>query len=284
MNKSEAIQATKNGSIAACISAAMTVLVALIAISTDAEGKFAFFNDPSIFIDIPLVLVCAFGIYKKSRVASVLFFLYFLAAKIIISIETQSYGGIVMALVFLYFCGKAVQGSFVYHRLEKEENPDCKTPAKWTYIVGVPAVLIFTAIVGFALMSTTGIIPSTRVLASSEIKANDINTLREHNIIAPHENVDFFYAQGLSSILESGNILTQEHVILYLTDEEGLQVYGIPINEVTEVVLESAGDTFTDSIYKVNTNDPERWLNLVLSTEQKGDQKFVQALRERMNK
>ena len=67
MNKSEAIKATKNGAIAACISAAMTVIVVLIAINTDAEGKLAFFNNPANFIDVALILACAIGMYKRSR-------------------------------------------------------------------------------------------------------------------------------------------------------------------------------------------------------------------------
>ncbi len=283
MNKSEAKKAIKNGAIAACISAAMTVIIVLIAINTDAEGKYAIFNDPANFFDVVLILACAFGMYKRSRVASILIFFYFLVAKVIISIETQSYGGLGLALVFLYFYGKAIQGSFVYHKLEKEENPDYKATTKWTYIISVPSVLIVTVLIGFALMSTVGLVPSTRVLAKNEIKTKDIATLRSHDIIASHDNVDYFYSQGLSSILESGNILTQDRVILYFTDEkEGLQVYEISVNEITNVEIESRGDTFNDSVYIVNTNDPERWIKLFLSVEQKGDQKFVKALRDRL--
>lgn len=283
MNKSEAIKATTNGAIAACISAAITVIIVLIAINTDAEGKLALFNDPANFFDAALILACAFGMYKRSRVASVLIFIYFLAAKIIISIETQAYTGLGMALVFLYFYGKAIQGSFVYHKLEKEENPDYKATTKWTYIIGAPSVLIVAVLIGLALMSTTGVIPSNRVQAKNEIITSDISTLRSHGIITAKDNVDYFYSQGLSSILESGNILTQDRVIFYVTDEnEGLQIYEIPVNEITNVEIESQGDIFNDSVYKVNTKDPNRWLKLFLSVEQKGDQKFVKALRDRL--
>lgn len=283
MNKSEAIKATRNGAIAACISAAMTIIIILIAINTDAKGKLALFNDPANFIDVVLILACAFGMYKRSRAASVLIFIYFLAAKIIISIETQAYAGLGMALVFLYFYGKAIQGAFVYHKLEKEENPDYKTTTKWTYIIGIPSVLIVALLIGFALMSTTGIVPSTRVQAKNEIKTSDISTLRSHGIITANDNVDYFYSQGFSSILESGNILTQDRVILYVTDmKEGLQIYEIPVNEIINVEMESQGNTFNDSVYKVNTKDPDRWIRLFLSVEQKGDQKFVKALRDRL--
>ena len=283
MNKSEAIKATKNGAIAACISGAITIVVILIAISTDTEGKLAIFNDPANFADVALILACAFGMYKKSRIASVLIFVYFIAAKVIIAIETQAYSGFGMALVFLYFYGKAIQGSFVYHKLMKEENPSYKATTKWSYIIGLPSVLTVIVLIGFALMSTTGVIPSTRVQAGSEMKAEDIFILRAQGIISAEDKVKYFYSQGLSSILESGNILTQDRVIFYVNDEnEGLQVYEIPVNEITDVVLESQGDTFNNSEYKVNTNNPGRWLKLFLSVEQKGDKKFVEALRDKL--
>lgn len=283
MNKNEAIKATINGAIAACISAAITIIIILIAIRADAEGRLALFNDPFNFLDVALILACAFGVYKKSRVASVLIFIYFLVSKIIISIETQSYGGLGVGLVFLYFYGNAIRGSFVYHKLEKEENPDYKSATKWTYIIGVPSVLIVLVLIGFALMSTTGVVPSTRVLAKNEIKIEDITTLRSNGIINVNDSVDYFYSQGFSSILESGNILTQDKVLLYYTDEkEGLLVYEVSINEITNVEMESQGDIFNDSVYKVNTIDPERWIKLFLSVEQKGDQKFVKALQGRL--
>lgn len=285
MNKSEAIKATKNGALAACLSAALTAAIVLFAIYSDAEGKLAFFNDPSIIIDVVLILAFAFGIYKKSRAASMLMFLYFITAKIQIAIEAPAYSGFGIALLFLYYYGKAIQGSFVYHKLEKEENPNYKATTKWSYILGIPTVLIVLGMIGIALLSTTGVIPSTRVLSNSEIASHDMMTLRSAGIIEAEDSVKFFYSQGLSSILESGNILTQDRVIFYLTDEsQELQVYEIFLNEITEVVQESQGDLFNDSVYKVNTNDPERWLLLLLSVEQKGDQKFVKALRNEISR
>ena len=86
------------------------------------------------------------------------------------------------------------------------------------------------------------------------------------------------------SILESGNVLTQDRVILYINSEnEGMEIYEIFLNEITEVVLETEGDTLNDSVYRINTNDPERWLKLFLSTEQKGDEKFIKALHDNLS-
>lgn len=285
MDRNQAVKATRNGAIAACVSAAVTIIFILVAIKTDAEGKLALWNDPFNFIDVALVIACAYGIYRKSRVASVLLFVYFVAVKIIIAIETQSYSGFGVALIFLYFYARAIQGSFVYHRLEKQLNPDYKPPSALTYIIAIPSVILVAALVGFSLMSVAGIVPSTRVLSANEIIDSDMDILRANDIVSAEDNIEFFYSQGLSSILESGNVMTQDRVILYFTDENGdLQVYEIYLNEITEVVLESQGNAIDDSVYRVNTRNPDLWLKLYLSSEQKGDQKFVNALRNRISR
>lgn len=282
MNKTEAIKAARVGSAAACISAIMTIVVVLIAINTDADGKLLRWNDSSNFIDVFIVLVCALGMYKKSRVAAIAMFLYFIVAKIGIAVEQQEFSGIAMSLLFVYFYGKAVQGTIIYHKLEKKEDPNYKATNKWMYIFGTPLAAIFCFLIGISLMSTTGVIPSTKVQFNNEISLNDINTLKDNGVITDEESIEAFYSQGLSSVLESGNILTSERVILYWSDDDKeIQVYSMLLTEVSGVTLESKGSLIDDSVYKVSSDDPEVWLKLFLSTEQKGDEKFVSKLEAR---
>ncbi len=44
------------------------------------------------------------------------------------------------------FYGKAIQGAFWFHKIEKAENPDYKTPPKWVYFTGIPVLVIFLAL------------------------------------------------------------------------------------------------------------------------------------------
>ena len=283
MNKREATRATTDGAIVACVTAVLTFTVVLYAMNSDANGALAYWNDPSVFFDIGLSLVLAFLIYRKSRVSAILMFAYFITSKAMIFVEMRTLSGLVVALVFLYFFAKAIQGSFVYHKLEKEENPDYKAASKWAYIMGTPASFILLALLGYALMSVTGVVPSTRVQTGSELATGHLATLRRHSIISDDENVEYFYSPGLLSILESGNVLTQKRLITYSTDEDdALNVHHLSRDEITDVVLELQGGQFSDSVYKINTKDPERWLELVLSVELKGDRKFVRNLRNRL--
>jgi len=280
MNLTEAIEATKNGAKAVCISIVITTIVGLFAIISDAEGKYAFYNDPLIFLDVALMLLLAYGIYKKSRAASVSMFLYLIASQIIVSMETHSQSGIIMSLIFLYFYGKAIQGSFVYHKLKKEENPDYKAAPKWVYIFGIPSLLITIVLFAFVTMSVTGIVPSMRVLSADEIASNNIETLISNDIIYAEDEILYFYSYGLISILEGGSVLTKDRVIIYYTNEDNeLEIYEIPSHEITDVSLVTEGDSFTDSEYRVTGNTPDLWLSLSLSTEMKGDKKFIKSLR-----
>ena len=144
MNKSEAIKATRHGAIAALVAAAISGFVVVVAILTDARGILAQWNDPAFVIDIVLVLVCAYGMYRKSRTAALLMFFYYLIDRIIIAIETEVSIGVIVTIVFLYFFGRAIQGAFVYHKLLKEENPEYKATTKWAYILGIPSILVLT--------------------------------------------------------------------------------------------------------------------------------------------
>ncbi len=282
MNKKEAIKATKFGAIAAGISAAFTLSIALIAIKSHSTGTLARFNDPTIFLDVVLMFGLAFGMYKKSRTASILVFFYVLVSKSLMWLETKSFSGIGMTAVFLYLYGNAIRGAFAYHKLEKEENPNYKAVTKWTYILTIPSALLVVALLGLAIVSASGFIPSTRVKSGNEITAEETSTLRSQGIVSANEKIDFFYPSD-SSILKGGIILTEQRVIYYLTEEgKGTRVYGIPINEITGIDLEVKGNSFKDSIYKIKTKDPDRWLKISLSPEKNGDEKLINALRDRI--
>jgi len=283
MNRAEAIKATKNGAIAACISGAFTLLLSSIAILTDATGTLEIWNDPFIVFDIVLIFACAWGIYKKSRFAAVLLFCYFIFAKVVIGLETGEVSGLLMSFILLYFYGKAIQGAYVYQKIEKAENPDYKTTPKWVYYIGIPFLVIFVLLLGIGLMTMTGTLPSTEVQAGSELWQKEKDALISNEIVSKDDQIEYFYSNGVSSILEGGSILTDDRVILYMPDEnQDLQVYEIYFENVASVELVEKGDFLNDSVYQINSHEPDAWLQIVLSVENGGDEKFVEALRSKI--
>lgn len=159
MDRLEAKKATKNGAIAGCIFGAANLAAFFSGIYTNAEEVLGLWHDPLVFFDVLIILACAYGIYNKSRSAAVLLFLYFILGRIVFSIQTAQTPNIFLPLVFLYFNGKAIQGAFVYHKFEKTENPNYKTPPKWIYFTALTVLLIVAALWGYGLLMMTGTMP-----------------------------------------------------------------------------------------------------------------------------
>jgi len=285
MNKEKAIKATRNGAIAAFISAVITFLFALYAMFSNAEGGYlGLWNDPSIFLDVTLIVVCGFGMLRRSRAAAIIIFIYFIFAKIAIGLEMGKIPGIGVSLVFLYFYGKAIQGAFVYHKIQKEEDPDYKTTRKWMYYVGIPAGILVIVFISYGLLTMTSVLPSTKVVSGSEVYSKDILLLTEKAIIQPNEKIEYFYSEGVSSILEGGSILTDNRVVVYAQGEGDIQIYELPFQDIVSIELIKQGNYLNNSVYEVRSFNENVGIRLFLSTEGKGDITFVEELRKRVKK
>ena len=108
----------KSAWIAALVSAGMTFLLVLAAIF----GKPILGITAWELIDVTLILGLAFGIYKKSRACAVIMLIYFIYAKIFLTISTGTMTGLPVALVFIYFYWQGVAGTFAYHKWKKEKS------------------------------------------------------------------------------------------------------------------------------------------------------------------
>lgn len=283
MDRAGALKAIRKGAIAAIISGTVTLFVVGMALFSDAEGNLAFWNDPFNLIDVLLIFFLAFGIYRKSRTAAVLLFIYFMFAKIFIALSVGRMQGLLVSLIFLYFYARAIQGTFVFHRLEKQENPDYKTSSVWYLIAGIPLGLCFLLALGFGMLTVTGAFPSTEVLAGDKVPANQVATLVEHNIVESEEEIAYFYSAGMFSILVDGNLLTDRRVVSYFKNAEGeLEIYDLYFTDIEHVELVQQGNLLTNSVYQINAYAVDTWFQIVLSAEAEGDKKFIAALQQKI--
>ena len=117
--KNKAADDAKLGAVFACFSAGATFAISIYAMYINAEGKLGIANDPLNLLDTFIMFIFAYGMYKNSRVSAVIVFIGFLFSKVFYIIETGSIYGIGIGLVFLYFFGKAIQGTFTYHKIEQ---------------------------------------------------------------------------------------------------------------------------------------------------------------------
>ncbi|MEP1230734.1 MAG: hypothetical protein ABJG88_08670 [Litorimonas sp.] len=154
-----------------------------------------------------------------------------------------------------------------------------KTPI-WVWIIIAPFMLILTFAFAFGIMTTTGVFPSTEVQTGDELPKKQLAALFEAKIILEGETIEYFYSEGLFSVLEGGNILTTDTVISYTKDEKDeLFIYDIDVDEVVKIEEIEKGDYLTDAIYRIHEgNKEENWLEIWLSTENGGHLKFMNAL------
>lgn len=280
MDKEKAIQATKTGAICACFSASMTLVIAIFAIRNNSSGTIGIWNDPTVFLDVVVILILAYGMYRKSLTAAVVMFIYFLFAKIIMAMELGRPTGIVLGLVFLYIFGKAIQGAYVLQKIEKAENPDYPTKSNRMKFFIITGVVILFSLMGVGMLTTTGTLTPTEVLEGKDLSKDYREALIKSDIIDSGDSIQYFYSEAFSSIEEAGSILTSDRVIMYLEDEKkDTAVYELYLEDITDVELIEAGNVLNDSVYRVYGDSREVYLTIVLSTENKGDVKFIEALR-----
>lgn len=112
--------AIKNGGIAAMISAAITAAMSAAGLFTSSENQdINYIMNPLNFLDAALIAVLGIFIFRKSRVASTILFLYFIAAKAIMWSELGKPSGIFMSLIFFLFYFNAMRGTYIWHSTYK---------------------------------------------------------------------------------------------------------------------------------------------------------------------
>ena len=123
MEISEALKNIRYGYIAALVSAGITVVLNFLQIDA---GDVNLFSDPVVLYDVIIILLLAFGIYKKSRVCAIAMLTYFIIGKIFQFYEYASYGietgptTYLVAVVFIYFYFQAVRGTIAFHKINKK--------------------------------------------------------------------------------------------------------------------------------------------------------------------
>lgn len=285
MNLEQAKRASKKGAYTAFLLAGLgTILVTyliFVANSSNPTPHSKLYGEPSYYLSCLFYIFLGFKVLKFSRVAAGLL-LFFIIGSLIIGMS-NSFGPIAVSffLCLAYFFGNALRGTFAYHKIQRKEDPHYRRTPKWQYFIGIPASLLLLLGISSIVLPTFGILPSTMVEAGANLHSKVKETLRQNDILMKDEKIDFFYSEGLFSILEGGNILTNQRIISYQTLGEELSIYALNLEDVTEYALIDKGDFLNDTVIEVYSKD-ENSVTLFLSTENDGDEQFIEALSNRI--
>jgi hypothetical protein len=274
-------KAIKNGATAGFISAALTVTIVAVAYLTKPTGDLRLWGDPLNLLDGALIAGLAYGIGRHSRTAAVSLLLYFIASKIVVSAELKRPVGMGVGLVFLFYYWRAVQGTFAYHRARRVVEPSYRASSRWAYVVWTPVLLLGSLLATVSVLSALRVIPSTGVLAGSELKSSEVESLMTNSLIDTSDEVVLFYSGGLISILEQGSILTNERLITYYRIDEEIFSEAVEYSDIQDVAIEEHGTAMSDSVLRLVTRDGSVYRALV-SGEGEGDSRFVQEIRSRI--
>lgn len=117
MNSQESCQeAISNGWKAAIVSLSLTLIFSISAFFTQSDDAVInYFLDPYALVDVALMAILAFFIYKKSRTAATIMFIYFVFSKCMQWYDIGAVKGLPFALVFIFFYFNAMRGTFIWH-------------------------------------------------------------------------------------------------------------------------------------------------------------------------
>lgn len=122
-------KAIKTGGVAALISAGLTLAFGIASLLTTSENKeLAYVLDPAVFVDAVLLVVLAIFVFRKSRVASTLLFIYFVISKLTMWYETGKVSGALLTIVFFLFYLTAMKATYAWH--SKYRDADEEVPAE----------------------------------------------------------------------------------------------------------------------------------------------------------
>lgn len=226
-----------------------------------------------------LVFIFAGMMWHGGRLGTLLLVITFLTLSGLAIGNTP--GGKLFLLIRLgIYASIAIYGLWHTHRYHAEclidDAPIGGYPAvRWG---GFMVMILPLGIAGTGVAMTQGKV-STAVLPAYEIDAKHYAWMTEQNFLLADERVQYFYSEGLFSISEGGNLLTNRYVGSWWRDEENaLTSYWLPIGEVCKVETIDVGGPYRDGVYNIHGAGEDNWVQIWLSTEDEGHTAFLSRL------
>jgi len=253
--------------------------------STDASGtQIDTWELVAVGVDFVFISLCGVALLKKqSRAAALLVCFSWVLNRIYALLSTSALFAHIGALVFLYLFVRAILGSFGYHKLRREQNPDYQPAPKWVYRVGIPAAAIY--VLGFSYMLLDDIYQarSDILKEGAEVSPSDRRALIERGIMHPDEQVRFLYPGDQSSIVDSGLLMTNARVLDYISDEAGrLDVYAFYWDEIREIRVVQRGALLSHSVFRVNGVERGAWMEFSVPTRHERDWRLYHEIRSQI--
>ena len=178
----------------------------------------------------------------------------------------------------------------VYLYLKESYDSEITHPSKsfrWTKYFFIPIISVFFLLAAcYAILLETGQIPDSEVVSGDDLNEKVKAKLINNNIIGKTDEISYFYSEAIWSYIQAGQILTQDRVISYEKDENGiLEVWDMKYANIESIELLEPGSSINDSVYKLigNSQANYEYISFVLSTYDGGDITFIEEIKRNMS-
>lgn len=109
-------KAIRNGGVAGLISASVTGIFALAGFFINWDTALASsLMDPALTLDVGLLLIMALFVFRKSRTASTLLVVYFVASKLLLWYQLGRVPGLLFSIIFFLYYVTAMRATYIWH-------------------------------------------------------------------------------------------------------------------------------------------------------------------------
>tara|TARA_X000000368_G_C23028690_1_gene711433 strand:- start:64 stop:918 length:855 start_codon:yes stop_codon:yes gene_type:complete len=178
----------------------------------------------------------------------------------------------------------------IYLYIKESYDSEITHPSKsfrWTKYFFIPIISVFLLLAAcYAILLETGQIPDSEVVSGDDLNEKVRAKLINNNIIGKTDEISYIYSEAIWSYLEAGQILTQDRVISYEKDEDGiLEVWDMKYANIESIELLEPGSSINDSVYKLigNSQANYEYISFVLSTYEGGDITFIEEIKRNMS-
>lgn len=223
-------KSARTAAFCAFLVSALGLLILLFSFSQEPEDRseqLAYFADPWLFIDLALQILCGIGLLRYSRTAAVVMFLEYGSGTIdkLLTLHITNPISILPSIVLIILFARGTKGTFDYHRIRKAEDPAYKPGGRWLlWLFGLPVGFVVLLAGTWFLLMEMSLLPSWKILDSNSLGPRHHTTLQTEGILHPDEHVRWFYSNGLFSILEDGNLITDKRLVSYQTEDGELAI------------------------------------------------------------
>lgn len=225
------------------------------------------------------IFVSAIMAWHGSRTAAIILLLWIASDIIAFSgaLDMVNISAIIRTAVYIGLISVMIWHLFRYHRGRKEEGLPIEGAA-WIRWGGKVLLVPLAALVAFGFWAMTSPI-SQSVMYGSEIPEDQLQWMAAQKYLLPGENPLFFYSEGVLSIAEGGNLLTDQYVGAW-TRHDGDQVsWWLRLGEVCAIKQTTEGSLLEDAIYQMDGLGDDDGGELWLSVDNNIHSQFISRLK-----